>query len=1120
MKILGIDMGISSLGWALVEENRKREDNKIIDTGVRIFTKAENPKTGASLALPRREQRGARRVIRRKVVRMKAIKNLLIDHLALDKKDLFTSSDKGSETIYKAKNKKDIWLLRKEGLERKLTNKELARILTHIAKRRGYKSNAKSDASDDEGKKVLSAIAANKKEMTVKNCTTIGQFLYQKKLEESTNSEKPVKIRNTENVYKQCVERDMLEDELQEIFDKQKEFGNDLSNLLEQYKEIAFKQNPLKSSIDMVGNCTFEKDEKRAPKQCYSAELFVALTTVINLGVLVDKDNKYKKYNFLDKFNIDEVIKILHTTKEVKYSTLRNKLKIPTNLVFKGISYTPNVERNTKLPTYKKIIEQETWLNEQQKEKISWIPEKKNPSKKRQKIRYLLTYADLKNKLNLASDFKFTNVKYLDSKSEIEIMKAVEDKSFGSLKGYHTIKNKIKDDNLFEKIFTNKNLFNEIAVILATEKDTEKTYENLKTELEKQNFNDEQIKNIAKNLQDTSFDKFNNLSITAIDKLLPYLKQGKKYNEACYEVYGHHSFFEKAPQKFLRKLNKQENYQLTNPVVKRAFAQFRKILNAIIRKHGQFDAMHIEMSRELKNSYKKRKEIEEGQEKFRVDKETIKNNFIENYGRDPTGTELLKFRLYNEQASRSMYSGEKIDTDRLISGTEIDHILPYSRSFDNSFNNKVLVLASENQNKGDKTPFEYLVNKDETSEVWYKFKQRVNTYHDVKGMKKRNLFNTMLAERRGSELTEDDTEKEDSFIARNLIDTQFLSKFTKNFVENNLLFRENSNIKQKVKVRSGSLTSHLRYIWGIQDKNRENHFHHAEDAIIIAFSTQKEVQRLSTLSAKEEGFKYSNKEEKAKYKKEKSTAPFDYNPNKKNDFDEKVQNIFVSFAPRRKVTGAAHEETLYSTSFTVKSKGKTKEIKGSTKLYPQELNKNKDGKPRALAKKGGMPRIDIFQHKENKKYYIVPIYVADFVKDKLPNKAIVPGNNKDGTKKEWLDMNDNYQFIVSFYKDDLIEVIDKKQHSVKGYFGIVDSNSGVINIKNIKGKTKENFFDKKKGKYTNLIKYGMGIQKVESIKKYQVSPLGKLTQVKLPEKRIGSQKELRIAKNKKAINNN
>ena len=1158
-KILGIDLGIASIGWSLVQENENREQNKIIDCGVRIFTKAENPKTGASLALPRREARGARRVIRRKRKRMKDIKNLFIPYLGLKNEDLFEQKEneliheenskaknnktKDNQTIYKEKKKLDIWQLRKEALERKLTNKEFARILTQIAKRRGYKSNAKNKDGEEDGEKIGRAIENNKKQMKEKQCSTIGQFFYHQMLQESKKNDnqkikEKAKIRNTTKDYKHCVTREMLKEEVEKIFEKQEKFDFDFRNKKEEFKneylDIAFLQNPLRSVAGMIGNCTLEKEEKRSPKQCYSSEIFVALTKIINNATLVNSQNRKKEIHLLEEYCFEKIEEILQKTKAVKYSTLRKKLNISDEYSFKHLNYAFNVEK-TSLPSFEKIVEKEEWLTKEQKEKISWIPEKNNPDEKRQKVKNLKTYVDLRRKLNLSNDFKFPNLKYLEKREDI--IKKVEDAEIISLKGYHTIKDKLKEnENLFKKIFNDKKLFNKIGEILAIEKDEEKTAEELKKNLENFNaenensFATEEINFIIDKLKNVSFDKFLNLSIVAIDKLLPHMKQGMKYDKACRKAgYKDHSNFSNGEKKEkLRTLNEQENYQVTNPVVKRAFAQFRKIVNAIIKKYGKFDAMHIEVGRELKNSKKKRDEIKSGQDAFKDHKKSLEAQFEENFGRKPSGKELLKIRLYEEQIGKCIYSGSKINYNDLINNSQycqVDHILPYSRFFDNSLHNKVLSLSIENQEKGNQTPFEYLANRDENSQKWHEFMQRVNTCVNIKGMKKRNLFNTTLPNRKGNQLTEDDTEStEDSFIARNLIDTQFLAKFIKNFVENNLLFKENDKIKQKVKVRNGALTSYLRHLWGLGKKDRNSHLHHALDATIIAFSTQRQVQLLSTYSAQNDGFKTKKAQEKLKENskiKMNEIIPFHREEFLERlellgKYDPETNNKIVSHAPRRKVTGAAHEETLYggrdnnkkyqTRKRDDKGKIKIKEIKGSTKLYPMKLNKGK-----TLAKKGGMPRIDIFQHKENKKYFIVPIYVVDFIKKDLPNLAIVSGNQPNGKKKPWLEMNEEYKFIASFYKNDLIKVIFSKEDESSNYFGIynsTDSSDGRIKIHKIEGgKT-----DKKKQLFRKKIEDALQIEK------YQVSPLGEIQKVKLPEKRIGTKKQLKQIKKQKKLN--
>ena len=206
---------------------------------------------------------------------------------------------------------------------------------------------------------------------------------------------------------------------------------------------------------------------------------------------------------------------------------------------------------------------------------------------------------------------------------------------------------------------------------------------------------------------------------------------------------------------------------------------------------------------------------------------------------------------------------------------------------------------------------------------------------------------------------------------------------------------------------------------------------------------------------------------------------------------ESLSDIFVSHMPRRKVGGAAHKETIYSdkTLSMKKENGKVEVLKGGSVINNVRLK-------HGIALNNGMPRVDLFQNKKTNKYYLVPIYVSDFVKDKLPNKAIVAHN------KPWIEMDDEYEFKFSFYKRDLIEVKSKKtatKESVQllGYYDSTHSGTAKIMFKEHDG-SKE---------------YGFGAQSLVFIKKYQVDPLGNYVEVK-SEKRQGSIKEGRQRKNK------
>ena len=195
--------------------------------------------------------------------------------------------------------------------------------------------------------------------------------------------------------------------------------------------------------------------------------------------------------------------------------------------------------------------------------------------------------------------------------------------------------------------------------------------------------------------------------------------------------------------------------------------------------------------------------------------------------------------------------------------------------------------------------------------------------------------------------------------------------------------------------------------------------------------------------------------------------------------------------PRRKIGGAAHKETIYSnkTLSTKKENGKVEVLKGGSVTNNVKLK-------HGIALNDAMPRVDLFQNKKTGKYYLVPIYVSDFVKEKLPNKAIVAGN------KPWIEMDDEYEFKFSFYKRDLIEVKTKKTAKKEsltafGYFNTAVSSTAQILFNNHKGD--EEFL--------------FGSQNLVFIKKYQVNPLGNYVEVK-SEKRQGTVKEGRQRKNR------
>lgn len=210
-----------------------------------------------------------------------------------------------------------------------------------------------------------------------------------------------------------------------------------------------------------------------------------------------------------------------------------------------------------------------------------------------------------------------------------------------------------------------------------------------------------------------SFDKFQHLSIKAMRKLLTHLESGLRYDEAVQAAgYAHHSQLSIDPKHHtLPPIDKDDFF---NPVVYRALNQARKLLNAIVHEYGSPERIHIELARDLSKPYDERKRIERDQKAYQENKAKDVAAFIDCFGREPRKDQLTKWHLYREQDGKCAYSLKPLDLNRLFEDgyTEIDHALPYSRSFDDGMNNKVLVMTSENRNKGNRTPYEYLGGKD------------------------------------------------------------------------------------------------------------------------------------------------------------------------------------------------------------------------------------------------------------------------------------------------------------------------------------------------------------------------------------------------------------------------
>ena len=267
VRVLAVDLGIASCGWALI--NDAGENGGIVGWGVRIFDAPETPKERTPTNQLRRQYRGLRRVIRRRRQRMNEIRKLLAARAVLP--------NDGKQSL--ARLPFDPWSLRAAALDRRLDGPELAVVLGHIAKHRGFRSNSKRQSNAAaEDSKMLAAIEATQQRLT--QYRTVGEMF-------AHDPAFAVRKRNRDGDYTRSILRADLEHEIRVIFERQRALGSTLADdcLHDAYTALAFTQRPLADSEDRIGFCPFEPDQRRAARRSYSFEMFRFLSRLTALRI-------------------------------------------------------------------------------------------------------------------------------------------------------------------------------------------------------------------------------------------------------------------------------------------------------------------------------------------------------------------------------------------------------------------------------------------------------------------------------------------------------------------------------------------------------------------------------------------------------------------------------------------------------------------------------------------------------------------------------------------------------------------------------------------------------------------------------------------------------------------
>jgi CRISPR-associated endonuclease Csn1 len=391
-------------------------------------------------------------------------------------------------------------------------------------------------------------------------------------------------------------------------------------------------------------------------------------------------------------------------------------------------------------------------------------------------------------------------------------------------------------------------------------------------------------KEAAERLVDTDLgDGYSSYSRVAIVKLLPFLERGLPMTAPEHQLCALREAGYLQPHE---RSVRQKDFlpappDVTNPLVRRALHEVRKVVNAILREYGKPARIHIELAREIKGTIRQRQqytnEIRERERARDSAADAIRASGVK-VSRDA----IDRYLLWEEQNRVCMYSGKSISLTQLLGGeVDVDHILPYSRSLDNSLMNRVVCFRSENDAKANGTPFEWLaeIDPEKFDHVLQRAARPSYPYAKAKKFRQKNI-----------EL--------DEFFARQFVDTTYITTQVREYVQ---------CLGADVVCTKGRHTAELRRQWGLDKvlrhdalklKNRDDHRHHAVDAVVIALTNRSRLQQLARIHH-QGGSEWTG---------EILAEPW---IDLLLDVERAVNAINVSYRVQRRILGSLHKETIF-----------------------------------------------------------------------------------------------------------------------------------------------------------------------------------------------------------------
>lgn len=802
-KILGLDLGTNSIGWALIDEGQ----SKILGIGSRIFPMGvENLGEGEGREMSKNAGRTGARGVRRQFFRKRLRKKILLKALSENKMCPMLASDfeDWKKTKEFPSEKLANWFalnpyeLRQKALNEKLSLEEIGRIFYHLIQRRGFLSNSRKGGTDDgaifKGNPKEGKIGITETQENIQD-KTLGSYLFEIYPKENQPFQDGL-----ERIRNRYTTRKMYVDEFELIWNKQSQFhsnlNEDLKTLfggrkLDGYKEdgILFHQRPLRSQKHLVGNCSFEPTKTKCPISAIAFEQFRVWQWVNTVEYNAKKISQEEK---------EKIVEFLYTNEKPEFKKIRKVIgKESAEFKFNYKDEDKIVGTHTISNLSSKKFFGKRWFEFSEKEQ--------------EDIWHVLYFFDSKSNLK---EYAIKNWNYTEEQADAISRFNVKD-------GYSSLSRRAIS-NIFP--FLKMGYTYDVAVVLGGIKnvfgsDWEKLSE------EKRNFFYDNVYEIVRSKNKGGF----------IEIIKDILRNDYNILDNQLRKLYHHSatidvseLLEKLP---LGDNADREIQKIKNPIVITALFELRKLVNELIEDHGKIDEIKVEMARDLKISKSQRNKIRKEQNRLERENDRIKARLLEE-GQRITHDNILLYKLWEECKHVCPYTGKTISLSQLFSGeVQVEHIHPWSRSLNDSFSNKTLCYVKENILKGNKTPFEYYGN-DEAN--WSAIKERaLKLFSDTKEYPNAyQKFKRFVQQK-----------FDDDFSSRQLNDTRYISKEAKNYL---------SKICKNVMVSPGQATSNLRQKWGLNsvlnienNKTREDHRHHAIDALVMACTKISYVQELA-----------------------------------------------------------------------------------------------------------------------------------------------------------------------------------------------------------------------------------------------------------------------------------